>query len=126
LACDGGSYSITDYPLLFAEIGYTFGGSGASFAVPDLRGRMPLGVSSGFALGATGGAQTETLSVNQIPSHDHTIPDTITTLHDIPVGAVPVLSPGPFSATTGNTGGSGSHNNMPPYLALVPAIVAEL
>ncbi|NIV28780.1 MAG: hypothetical protein GWN58_04475, partial [Anaerolineae bacterium] len=41
--CDGTSYSTASQPDLFAVVGYTYGGSGANFNVPDLRGRMPLG-----------------------------------------------------------------------------------
>jgi microcystin-dependent protein len=75
LLCDGSSISTTTYAALFAVIGYTFGGSGASFTLPDYRGRMPIGVSGSYALAATGGAATTTLSTPNLPSHTHSITD---------------------------------------------------
>lgn len=75
LLCDGSSVSTTTYAALFAVIGYTFGGSGASFTLPDYRGRMPIGVSGSYALAATGGAATTTLITANLPSHTHSITD---------------------------------------------------
>jgi microcystin-dependent protein len=60
---------------LFAVIGYTFGGSGGSFTLPDYRGRMPIGVSGSYALASTGGAATTTLITANLPSHTHSITD---------------------------------------------------
>ena len=86
LLCDGTSYSTTTYAALFAVIAYTYGGSGASFLVPDLRDRTICGVSSGNskALAQTVGANTvtptgnisgstgsTTLTSSQIASHSH-------------------------------------------------------
>ncbi|WP_051485550.1 phage tail protein [Nocardioides sp. J54] len=68
LLCDGTSYPVADYPHLFAVIGYTFGGSGAFFNVPDLTDRFPIG-SGTKALGTTGGSPTK-----PIPAHTHGIP----------------------------------------------------
>jgi len=75
LLCDGSSVSTTTYAALFAVVGYTFGGSGASFTLPDYRGRMPIGVSGSYALAATGGAATTTLITANLPSHTHSITD---------------------------------------------------
>ena len=75
LLCDGSSVSTTTYAALFAVIGYTFGGSGASFTLPDYRGRMPIGVSGSYALASTGGSATTTLSTPNLPSHTHSITD---------------------------------------------------
>ena len=75
LLCDGSSVSTTTYAALFAVIGYTFGGSGASFTLPDYRGRMPIGVSGSYALASTGGSATTTLSLANLPAHDHSITD---------------------------------------------------
>ena len=73
LLCDGTSYQTTTYPDLAAALNYAFGGSGSNFNVPDLRGRVPVGKNAGtFAtLGATGGAETVTLTEAQMPSHSH-------------------------------------------------------
>jgi microcystin-dependent protein len=75
LLCDGSSVSTTTYAALFAVIGYTFGGSGASFTLPDYRGRMPIGVSGSYALASTGGSATTTLITANLPSHTHSITD---------------------------------------------------
>ena len=54
LLCDASSVSTTTYAALFALIGYTYGGSGASFNLPDLRGRIPVGLAAASGLGSTG------------------------------------------------------------------------
>ena len=75
LLCDGNVVSTTTYASLFAVIGYTYGGSGSLFQLPDLRGRVPAGKapSGTFAtLGSSGGAETVTLTTAQMPSHTHT------------------------------------------------------
>ncbi len=125
--CDGATYSAAAYPSLFAVIGHTYGGSGGTFVVPDLRGRMPTGVSSGVdgisdkALGAVGGSETHTLTVSELPSHTHSV--------TIPVGSAEpgafsllggpeVLRPGSQSVTSDSIGGGDSVNIMNPYLAV--------
>jgi microcystin-dependent protein len=74
LLCQGQSVSTTEFAGLFDAIGYSYGGSGASFNVPNLENRVPVGKGTGtFAsLNATGGAETVTLTTDQIPSHTHT------------------------------------------------------
>jgi microcystin-dependent protein len=74
--CDGKVLSATTYPDLFAKIGYTFGGSGDNFNVPDLRMKVPIGLGAPFStLGATGGAETVTLTVSNLPAHTHQVID---------------------------------------------------
>jgi microcystin-dependent protein len=132
LLCNGASVSTTTYSGLFALVGYAFGGSGANFTLPDLRGRAPgaIGAGSGLttrALGDTVGAETVTLSSAQIPAHTHNIIEVATGVHlTASVGAslngstgIPYANSGgsgdAFIATN-NTGGGGSHNNMQPTL----------
>jgi microcystin-dependent protein len=76
LLCNGQSLLTADYPDLFAAIGYSYGGSGANFNLPNFKGRVPVGLDSTQiefdALGETGGAKTHTLTEAQMPSHTHT------------------------------------------------------
>src|ERR1700739_3006388 len=70
--CDGTVLSIAQNETLFNLIGTTYGGDGQStFALPDLRGRIPLHFGNGFTLAETGGAEEITLTVSQIPAHSH-------------------------------------------------------
>ena len=73
-ACDGSALSKTEYPELYSVLGSTFGAETATeFYLPDLRGRTVIGTSSSHALASTGGAETQTLTVAQLPSHTHTV-----------------------------------------------------
>lgn len=135
--CDGTLLNIAVYPALHSLIGTTYGGDGfITFAVPDLRGRAQIGFGQGSGLsnrplGQSAGTETETLTVNQIPSHDHPIPinNSAEANTVFPSGNVPAVS---FSSvynttsntnnSTGNTGGGMSHNNMQPFLVLNPCI----
>ncbi len=70
--CEGQLLPISEYETLFQLIGTTYGGDGEStFALPDLRGRLPIHQGNGFVLAETGGAEEITLTVNQIPAHSH-------------------------------------------------------
>lgn len=71
--CDGAAISRTTYAKLFDVIGTKYGaGDGSTtFALPNLQGRVPIGVSSSHALASTGGAETHTLTTAQIPAHTH-------------------------------------------------------
>jgi microcystin-dependent protein len=96
LLCTGQSVSTTTFADLFSVIGYTYGGSGSSFTIPNLQGRIPVGRDAAQTefdvLGEAGGAKTHTLTTAQMPSHTHTTPNHSHT----------------FSATT-STDGSHSH-----------------
>src|SRR5438132_106556 len=70
--CNGQLLAISEYDTLFNLIGTTYGGDGQStFALPDLRGRVPLHFGGGFTQAETGGAESVTLTTNQIPAHNH-------------------------------------------------------
>ena len=75
LICDGSAVSRTIYADLYSEIGTTYGsGDGSStFNLPDLTGRVIVGVSSSHSLGDTGGEEAHTLMTSEIPSHSHSI-----------------------------------------------------
>ena len=70
--CEGQLLPISEYDTLFNLIGTTYGGDGQStFALPDLRGRLPIHMGNSFVLAETGGAEEITLTVSQIPAHSH-------------------------------------------------------
>lgn len=70
--CEGQLLPISEYETLFQLIGTTYGGDGQqTFAVPDLRGRLPIHQGNSYILGETGGAEEVTLTSQQIPSHTH-------------------------------------------------------
>jgi microcystin-dependent protein len=72
LFCEGQLLPISENETLFQLIGTTYGGDGQStFALPDLRGRLPLHQGNSFILAETGGAEEVTLTVSQIPAHTH-------------------------------------------------------
>ena len=78
-SCQGQLLSISQNTALFALLGTTFGGNGqTTFALPDLRGRVPMGEGqgpglTGRTLGEVGGTETVTLITNEIPAHLHTL-----------------------------------------------------
>ena len=75
--CDGQLLPIAQYSALFSILGTTYGGDGrTTFALPDLRGRVPMGFGHGpglsaHGLGSKGGEENVTLTTSQIPSHSH-------------------------------------------------------
>lgn len=72
--CEGQLLPISGYDPLFQLIGTTYGGDGEeTFALPDLRGRIPIHQGDGFIIGETGGVEEVTLTVSQIPSHTHAL-----------------------------------------------------
>lgn len=76
LLCDGSAVSRDTYSELFAAIGTVYGsGDGSTtFNVPDLSGRVVLGVSQSHALGTTGGEAAHTLTEQELPAHSHVVP----------------------------------------------------
>src|SRR5215216_4353626 len=72
MVCEGQLLPISENETLFNLIGTTYGGDGQStFALPDLRGRLPVHQGNGFILAETGGAEEITLTTSQIPAHSH-------------------------------------------------------
>lgn len=73
LLCQGQLLTISSYPSLFNVIGNVYGGNGVTqFALPDLRGRVAIGSGGSYSIGSTGGSETCTLTVNEMPAHTHT------------------------------------------------------
>lgn len=130
--CEGQLLPISEYETLFNLIGTTYGGDGQStFALPDLRGRLPMHQGNGFILAETGGAEAITLTVSQIPAHSHPW------LASADPGNTPnaggaVIAPSVTdrvygdasftvnlaAASISGTGGSQPHTNMQPYLCV--------
>ena len=132
--CEGQLLPISENETLFQLIGTTYGGDGEStFALPDLRGRLPLHQGNGFILAETGGAEEITLTVQQIPAHSHPLlGSTANASATDPAGNVggrntvaAVFSygtdnpPQPLSpSAVGSVGGSQPHTNFQPYLCI--------
>ena len=73
LLCDGGFYSVNAFPNLHSVIGYSYGGSGETFRVPDLRGQLLRGKKGAETLGSKRGSETVTLSSGNLPNHTHSV-----------------------------------------------------
>jgi microcystin-dependent protein len=122
LLCTGQSISTTAFPELFAVIGYTYGGSGANFNVPNLQNRVPVGKGPDAefdTLGETGGAKTHTLTIAEMPSHNHStqiIAKAFTSALDGLSGGT--VNNNAQSYPSSSTGGGGAHNNLQPYIVL--------
>lgn len=129
--CDGSLLPISDYDTLFSLIGTTYGGDGQeTFALPDLRSRIPVHQGPGFTLAQTGGQETVMLNVSQIPSHAHTpMANSSTGTNPTPAASVYAASSAmmfssgaPSTALDGGAiglnGGGQPHDNMLPFLAV--------
>lgn len=130
--CEGQLLPISEYETLFNLIGTTYGGDGEStFALPDLRGRIPIHQGNGFVLAETGGAEEITLTVNQIPAHSHPMlasggpgnlnaPQGNVTAESAAVKIYIADDPtaNMNAAAVGSVGGSQPHTNFQPYLCV--------
>ena len=139
--CDGQLLSIAQNTALFSILGTTYGGNGTTtFALPDLRGRVPIhaGSSAGpglpqYFLGQVGGEPNHTLIQTEMPQHNHIVNAVAGGGNQAsPAGGLPAIestgtsldySSAATSATMSNSmistaGGSQPHNNMQPYLAV--------
>jgi microcystin-dependent protein len=135
--CDGQLLPISENETLFTLIGTTYGGDGQStFALPDLRGRIPVHNGNGFILAQTGGVEQVTLTVPQLVAHTH-VPACFSEAGGVgdqqtPVGnfwsatstgdqtyETAVTNNGTMNANLiGAAGGSQPHDNMGPYLCV--------
>ena len=137
-ACDGSLKSIAEYEVLYALIGTIYGGDGqVTFAVPDMRGRLPIhqgtGLSS-YTIGQMGGTETVTLISSQMPAHTHAVSASTAAatsqspasnqmlaaisgdgLYATEVAGDPIAT---SSQTVGTVGGSQPHENTMPTLAV--------
>jgi microcystin-dependent protein len=131
--CEGQLLPISENETLFQLIGTTYGGDGQStFALPDLRGRIPIHQGNSFILAETGGVEEVTLTINQIPSHTHGLIGSTSNANGAPTGQVlaqpttlDLYLPGDTSvsgklnsASIASAGGSQPHTNFQPYLCV--------
>lgn len=131
--CNGQLLPINQNQGLFSLLGTTFGGDGrVNFALPDLRGRVPIHVGGGHTLGERGGEQAHALSISELPTHAHmasasgspastNTPSASLVLAQStgdnawgPASNLVAMSPGTLLAI----GGSQAHLNMQPFLTL--------
>ena len=138
LLCQGQAMSRTTYAALYAVCGTAYGtGDGSStFNLPDLRARMPIGLSGSGAfnaLGNAGGEENHTLTTAEMPNHSHPLNGRIyADLATKSGNTQKYISPGNSGERwistkvndgtgvpdTDSTGGGGTHNNMPPYVVM--------
>ncbi|MBO1752045.1 phage tail protein [Actinotalea sp. BY-33] len=137
--CDGQLLLINQHQALFALLGTTYGGDGrTTFALPDLRGRMPVGGGTGpeVQLGQRGGAEQVTLTQSHLPPHSHSARAASgpATTADAAGGRwaatdQPHYGPSPQVAMAdglvGQDGGSQPHPNVPPYLTVIFMIAIQ-
>ena len=137
--CAGQLLPISENETLFQLIGTTYGGNGQeTFALPDLRGRIPIHFGTGaglsnYTLGETGGVESVTLATNQVPSHTHpwpavASPPAASNLSPHQGNALAQSTVKTYKAGVGNVnmsismvqaaGGSQPHNNFMPYVAI--------
>jgi microcystin-dependent protein len=135
--CDGTLLSIAQNTALFSLLGTQYGGDGrTTFALPDLRGRVPIHQGAGpgltpYTIGQFAGEENHTLNVNELPQHTHTLQaSSANGTTDSPVSGVPArngagipeFAAAPNAAMAPNAiapaGGGLAHNNMQPYLCI--------
>jgi len=129
--CNGQFLPINQNQALFALLGTTYGGNGqTTFALPNLRGRVPIHMGNGYTLGEAAGSTSVTVNIQQLPTHLHGLQgssnSSSTTADPTNAFFAPVnggyadpanlVTLSPQSVTS--VGGSQPHNNMMPYLTL--------
>ncbi|HEV2864709.1 MAG TPA: tail fiber protein [Pyrinomonadaceae bacterium] len=128
--CNGQLLPINQNQALFSLLGTTYGGNGqTNFALPNLRGRVPIHFSKNHNLGEAAGSTSVTVNIQQMPTHIHAEMATGTDGNTVlPAGGVLAAAAGLYGApqnltallpaSVSNVGGSQPHNNMMPYLVL--------
>jgi microcystin-dependent protein len=132
--CEGQLLPISQYETLYNLIGTTYGGDGQStFALPDLRGRLPIHQGSGFTIAGAGGVESVTLPAAQIPQHTHAfLVSSNQASSTSPANQVPAITPAatitPYGtdnpqvplnpSSVGSVGSSQPHDNFQAYLCI--------
>ncbi|HSM88282.1 MAG TPA: tail fiber protein [Candidatus Limnocylindrales bacterium] len=130
--CNGQVLPISQNQALFSILGTTYGGDGrTNFALPNLQGRVPVHTGNGINLGQPGGEAAHTLSISEMPAHNHPVVGSSSVGSAGPGGslwATDNTGANPYGAgsvntvmnpaSVGQSGGSQAHENMSPYLVL--------
>jgi len=131
--CDGQILPIDQNQSLYSLLGTTYGGDGrTTFALPDLRGRIPFHVGDGLQQGEAGGETQHTIGILEMPNHSHTlrcatedgnaVEPKSNLLAESPVGDLQYSGDNPDGSmhtdAITSAGGGQAHNNLPPYLVL--------
>ncbi len=131
--CEGQLLPISENDALFALIGTTYGGDGQeTFALPDLRSRVPIHMGAGIVLAQTGGTETVALTATQTPAHQHPVlasnnignalSPSGTVYAQIPPATIQIYTQDtavtPTATSLSGAGGSQPHENRQPLLAI--------
>jgi microcystin-dependent protein len=130
--CNGQFMPINQNQALFALLGTTYGGNGqTTFALPNLRGQVPIHTGNGHVLGEKAGTTNVTVNLQQLPTHTHTVMAStangtlpVPTNNALAATPAKIYAPPTSNLTTLNpvnvssVGGSQPHNNMMPFLVL--------
>jgi microcystin-dependent protein len=136
--CNGQLLPINQNQALFSLLGTTYGGNGqTTFALPDLRARVPVHLGSGFTLGQSGGEAAHTLTQQELPAHMHMLQassaaantpspagNVLATTVNAIYGGATNLAP-LVAGSVANVGGSQAHENRQPHLALTFCIALQ-
>lgn len=140
--CNGQSVPVNQNQALYAVIGNAYGGNSAAFNLPDLRGRIPVGSGTAttgtqYAVGSTGGSETVTLQIQELPAHSHAVKaNQLPGTSDSPQNAFFAGSTIDLYANTApngtlrsaaisSEGGNVAHDNMMPFYTLTYIIALQ-
>lgn len=128
--CNGQFLPINQNQALFALLGTTYGGNGqTTFALPDLRDRVPIHVSAADGLGTRAGTAAHTVTISELPAHTHALNATpLNATTAVPTAGVLAATSGLYGpvaglttlhpATVGAVGASQAHENRQPFLSV--------
>lgn len=128
--CNGQFLPINQNQALFSLLGTTYGGNGqTNFALPDLRGRVPVGWGSGFNLGQSGGEAAHTITTAEVPTHVHQLTaSTARSSSTVPAGNLLAAAKTSYRPAENvvalrtdaltNVGGAQPHENRQPFLTM--------